>query len=41
MLVLGGTLTAITLYLLKRDVPASWFAIILFPASVFITLLLG
>jgi PTS system mannose-specific IID component len=40
-LLLGITLTAGTLYLLKRDVPASWFAIILFPISALFTLLFG
>jgi len=41
MLLLGSALTVITLYLLKRDVPASWVAIVLFPASAVITLILG
>lgn len=41
MLLLGGVLTAITLYLLRRDVPASWIAIVIFPASALITLILG
>ncbi|UCG53124.1 MAG: PTS mannose/fructose/sorbose transporter family subunit IID [Candidatus Latescibacterota bacterium] len=41
MLVLAGALTAVTLYLLKRDVPASWVAIILFPTSAFVALLVG
>jgi mannose/fructose/N-acetylgalactosamine-specific phosphotransferase system component IID len=41
MLVLAGILTAVTLYLLKKDVPASWVAIILFPTSAFIALLFG
>ncbi|MEJ2721826.1 MAG: PTS system mannose/fructose/sorbose family transporter subunit IID, partial [bacterium] len=40
-LVLAGVLTAITLYLLRKDVPASWVAIILFPTSAFIALLIG
>ena len=41
MLVVGGVLTAITLFLLKKDLSASWFAVALFPASVLITLLVG
>jgi PTS system mannose-specific IID component len=41
MLLLAGVLTAITFYLLRRDVPASWVAIILFPTSAFIALLIG
>jgi len=41
MLVIGGFLAAITLYLMKRDVPASWLAVILFPVSALITLLLS
>ena len=41
MLSLAVALAAITLYLLRRDVPASWVAIILFPTSVFIALLVG
>ena len=41
MLVVGGVLTAITLYLLKKDLPASWLAVGLFPACVLITLFLG
>jgi PTS system mannose-specific IID component len=32
---------AVTLYLLKRDVPASWIAIILLPTCAFIALLTG
>ncbi len=40
-LVLAGVLTAVTLYLLRKDVPASWVAIILFPTSAFIALLIG
>jgi PTS system mannose-specific IID component len=41
MLVLGIALTAVSVFLLKRDIPASWFAIVLFPASALITLLVG
>lgn len=41
MFLLAGALAAITLYLLRRDVPASWVAIILFPTSAFIALLIG
>jgi mannose/fructose/N-acetylgalactosamine-specific phosphotransferase system component IID len=41
MLVVGGVLTAITLYLLKKDLPASWLAVALFPVSVLVTLLAG
>jgi PTS system mannose-specific IID component len=41
MLALAAVLTAITLYLLRRDVPASWVAIILFPTTAFIALLIG
>ena len=39
MLALGGLLTLITLYLLKRDLSASWVAVILFPVTAIITLL--
>lgn len=39
MLFFGSALTVLTLYLLKRDVPASWFAIILFPVSALFTLI--
>lgn len=38
-LALGGAVTVVTLLLLKRDVPAAWFAIVLFPLSVLVTLL--
>jgi PTS system mannose-specific IID component len=41
MLLAGGVLVVITLYILKRDVPAPWFAIVLFPTSAFIALLFG
>lgn len=41
MLVAGLMLTAITLYLLKRDTPASWLAVILFPFSALIAILIG
>jgi mannose/fructose/N-acetylgalactosamine-specific phosphotransferase system component IID len=37
----GIAVAAITLYLLKRDVPASWIAIILLPTCAFIALLTG
>lgn len=37
----GVVLVLVTLYLLKRNVPASWFAILLFPASILLTLLLS
>lgn len=40
-LLLAVVLAAVTLYLLRRDVPASWVAIILFPTSAFIALLIG
>ncbi|MEE9269122.1 MAG: PTS system mannose/fructose/sorbose family transporter subunit IID [Candidatus Krumholzibacteria bacterium] len=39
MLFFGSALTVLTLYLLKRDIPASWFAIILFPVSALFTLI--
>ena len=39
-LLLGSILVFVTVYLLKKDVPAAWLAIILFPASVLATLLL-
>lgn len=39
--VLAAALTAITLYLLKRDIPASWVAIILLPICAFIALVTG
>lgn len=41
MVVFGGVLTAITLYLLKRQVLASWFALILFPVCALLTWLFG
>ena len=41
MVLFGLALTGITLYLLRKDIPASWFAIILFPASALVTLMLG
>lgn len=37
----GAAVAAITLYLLRRDVPASWVAIILLPTCAFIALLTG
>jgi PTS system mannose-specific IID component len=37
----GFAVTLIALYLLKKDVPASWLAIVLFPAFAIIALLLG
>lgn len=37
----GAALAAVTFYLLKRDVPASWIAIVLLPTCVFIALLTG
>jgi len=36
---LGAVLAAVTLYLLKRNIPASWVAIILLPVCAFIALL--
>jgi PTS system mannose-specific IID component len=39
MLPLGGAVTALTLLALRRNVPASWLVIILFPATVLIALL--
>lgn len=39
MLLSGTVVAAIGLYLLKRDVSASWFAIILFPVSAIFTLI--
>jgi PTS system mannose-specific IID component len=39
--VLGAVLAAVTLYLLKRNIPASWVAIILLPICAFIALLTG
>lgn len=41
MLWLAVVLSAITLYLLRKDVPAPWVATILFPTSAFIALLIG
>jgi PTS system mannose-specific IID component len=38
---LAAALAAITLYLLKRDIPASWVAIILLPICAFIALVTG
>ena len=37
----GIVLAVVTLYVLKRDAPASWLAIVLFPVSALITLLIG
>ena len=37
----GSLMTLVTLYLLKKDIPASWFAIILFPAFVLVSLIVG
>jgi PTS system mannose-specific IID component len=37
----GAALIAVALYLLKRDVPASWIAIVLLPTCVFIALVTG
>ncbi len=39
MFFFGSILTVLTLYLLKRDVPASWLAIILFPVCALFTLI--
>jgi PTS system mannose-specific IID component len=39
--VFAAALAAITLYLLKRDIPASWVAIILLPICAFIALVTG
>jgi PTS system mannose-specific IID component len=41
MVVAGAALLAVTLYLLKRDIPAAWIAIILLPICAFIALLTG
>ena len=41
MAVPGIALATITLYLLKRDIPASWIAIILLPTCAFIALVTG
>ena len=41
MLPVGVALAGVTLYALRRNISASWFAIILFPASALIALLFG
>lgn len=41
MLVMGVALAVITLLALRRNIPTSWFAIILFPVSAIIALLVG
>lgn len=41
MVLPGAALATITLYLLRRDVPASWVAIVLLPTCAFIALLTG
>jgi PTS system mannose-specific IID component len=41
LLPLGLALTGFTLYLLKKNIPTSWFAMILFPASMITALLFG
>ena len=41
MVVPGAAVATITLYLLRREVPASWVAIILLPTCAFIALLTG
>jgi PTS system mannose-specific IID component len=38
---IGFAVAAVTLYLLKRDIPASWVAIILLPICAFIALIAG
>ena len=40
-LVLGAALAVIALSLIRREVAASWFAIVLFPVSALITMLFG
>ena len=37
----AGAVAVIALYLLRKDVPASWFAIILFPTSALFAVILG
>ena len=41
MLIPAGVLAGVALYLLKKNVPASWFAIILFPAFALFALMLS
>jgi PTS system mannose-specific IID component len=41
MVLPGAALVAVTLYLLKRDIPAAWIAIVLLPICAFIALLIG
>ncbi|MCZ6766314.1 MAG: PTS system mannose/fructose/sorbose family transporter subunit IID [bacterium] len=41
VLVMGAVLLGTTLFALRRNVPASWLAIILFPISVLLSLLVG
>jgi len=38
---IGIALSGVTIYLLRREVPASWFALVLFPVSALVTLLVG
>jgi PTS system mannose-specific IID component len=40
-LVAGGILTVVTLYFLRKDVPASWLAVALFPVFALVTFLMG
>ena len=41
VLITGAVLSGVTIYLLRREIPASWFALILFPATALATLLFG